>query len=595
MQNHLLRKFFGITALYAIIIFGIFVLQFRSQSVVSASFGALRLTFEQDSTQTLKNVFSASFNGITFYASDKASAKYYESSDDSGKNLTLISWEQASPLSAKLLFRTEESDGTSTEVPLVLSVAQAENSKKQSLDIHAQLPEGIYAVSLPYKTSGAYSVTESAERRLLVSSRNADYEFSAPRFQNDAVFLFAEAERASYIAYHAEPPSEAEPEKTEPERFAFSSVTEHVQAAQAQYDENVQSFRNAVIEQYAAAPADSLTERFVMAYVAEQAVRDEYTAAVNSVPESFRRDKRTYLSAPYFDSLSAMNASLDRQVAAYAAQVESSSNSDNLALFETQDIIGYLRINTGRSNVRTLAERINIHSDTLAPTLPQAAGILELYAALLADKDTLAPKFEGIAQKAALIVEQNCAVHEDSLVLTDEAVTDSVAVRIGTALYHYGNQTSNADCAAAGRFLVNSCIKNLSGIQVLGELYPVLVPENVFYPRFHRLNSDGTVWAWSAANSIVLSRSGTTSTLNIEFPPRLSHYVLFKGIERFYSILIYGVAYRSDARFESYRSSGYVYNENLRTLYLKSVHRDRHEFVRLSYEAPPAPAQEAQP
>ena len=51
------------------------------------------------------------------------------------------------------------------------------------------------------------------------------------------------------------------------------------------------------------------------------------------------------------------------------------------------------------------------------------------------------------------------------------------------------------------------------------------------------------------------------------------------------------MAFRTDPRFETYNSSGYVYKKTTETLLLKSRHKTEFEKVRLVYrEAKPAPA-----
>ena len=60
------------------------------------------------------------------------------------------------------------------------------------------------------------------------------------------------------------------------------------------------------------------------------------------------------------------------------------------------------------------------------------------------------------------------------------------------------------------------------------------------------------------------------------------------------------MAFRTDPRFETYNSSGYVYKKSSETLLLKSRHKTEYEKVRLVYREPapvpaPAPRVEAAP
>ena len=62
-----------------------------------------------------------------------------------------------------------------------------------------------------------------------------------------------------------------------------------------------------------------------------------------------------------------------------------------------------------------------------------------------------------------------------------------------------------------------------------------------------------------------------------------THYVILKGIKKFTSIYIYDIAFRTDSRFESYNSSGYIYKPESMTLLLKSRHKEDVEDVRFDY------------
>ena len=74
--------------------------------------------------------------------------------------------------------------------------------------------------------------------------------------------------------------------------------------------------------------------------------------------------------------------------------------------------------------------------------------------------------------------------------------------------------------------------------------------------------------------------SGESSFI-IDFPEGDTHYIIIKGVEPFNSIYIYDMAFRTDPRFETYNSSGYVYSESEKTLYLKSRHKSKNELIRL--------------
>ena len=135
MFRHPVIKAFGLTFLYGFIIIGIFILQFRSESVILKNAGLLRISVSQtqdaDGNMSLKNTVGVSFKGISFTADDVHPAVLLNSKTQNQTPLTLLSWEQPSPQSFKFNF-TENT---------ALTCTVSYTSPRASLSIAAQLPD----------------------------------------------------------------------------------------------------------------------------------------------------------------------------------------------------------------------------------------------------------------------------------------------------------------------------------------------------------------------------------------------------------------------------------------------------------------------
>ena len=95
------------------------------------------------------------------------------------------------------------------------------------------------------------------------------------------------------------------------------------------------------------------------------------------------------------------------------------------------------------------------------------------------------------------------------------------------------------------------------------------------------------------AKDITYTQAAETGlTLSVDFPEGQIHHVIFKGIPKFNTIYIYNMAYRTDPRFETYNSSGYVYKEEGYTLLLKSKQKQEVETVQMTYTNGVAPRKE---
>ena len=95
------------------------------------------------------------------------------------------------------------------------------------------------------------------------------------------------------------------------------------------------------------------------------------------------------------------------------------------------------------------------------------------------------------------------------------------------------------------------------------------------------------MWAWTCARDISYEKeSDDIINITIDFPESLTHYVIIKGIPHFTTIYIYNMAFRTDPRFETYNSSGYVYKSSTNTLLLKSRHKSKKEVIRFDFKVP---------
>ena len=216
--------------------------------------------------------------------------------------------------------------------------------------------------------------------------------------------------------------------------------------------------------------------------------------------------------------------------------------------------------------------------------------------------DALEPAIEQCIQKLT----EACTYENNILTISENDTFLSVvqAAESGIALMRYGLVKDNQTYIKAGRVIINSYLAESTSfdLRTLAVLYPLLQYDNYYYPHVELINSYGknAVWAWTCAKQIVYSKDDQGAmNLAIDFPMGLTHYVIFKGIPAFEQIFIYDMAFRTDPRFETYNSSGYVYRSETSTLLLKSRHKSQIENVRMSYtpvvKATPAPAPAPKP
>ncbi len=570
MFSHPIRKSLGLIVLYSVIIVGIFVLQFRNESIFSKNIGALRATMSEsqnkDGSTSLKNFLKITFKGIEFKADENTPITLALKSDKSVHALDFISYEEVSPLSLAFNF----TEGVS------LTFTVSDDSPDSSLSVSAKLPDEAKSISLNFEPVTGYSISEKSSSRSIFNSKNSMYAFSASELGDNQVNFSNESSFASFAIY--DPTT----------KFTFASLNPDMTVAQkATYDACIKTFRSKVISsmQETLKNPSLITEEMVIAYVAEMASQKRYTEALNIVPTAFKNgSERTYLSTPYFNNLNAMNASLIKHSQEMADAIGNAVITSNLGIFSEYDLADYINITGATPNITNLLALPSTISG-FTPTVTEAVGILTTYLRLSELDSELAEKLESVIKKCVSTIEMNCSVSEDSMTLSENEAPVSLAMTLkaGAALVKYGEKTQANDILTAGHALISSAILyHLPDSKVIAELYPVLI-QNKNYPHFEVISRAQNIWAWTVADSITYSETNLVGTIKIKFPQGAIHHVIFNGIRSFNKIEIYGLSYRPDPNFERYNSSGYTHLANTRTLLLKSRHKSETETIKLTY------------
>lgn len=588
MLKHPFRKALGLTVLYAVIIIGIFVLQFRNESVLFKNTGLLRIsvaeTLDSNGNKTIKNNLQVSFKGINFTV-DNLTPLQLISSNRQPVPLSLVSWEQPTEQSYRFNFTENTS----------LTFAVSDTTEDASLSVTAKFPASADFLSLPYKPVSGFSVTEQTKTNQFVSSKKSSYRMSAQEITGNEILF---TNKSNTLSYNNFVPSD---------EFTLASIpADSVNAREHTLAEHIKAFRENLVETAEAAfhAAETVPERAVAAYVAELSCRGKFKQAVDNVPESFKKgSRRTYFTAPYFNSLVSMNSTLTMTTENLSSLVENAVATKNYSIFDAQNIENFILQNQSSKNVLDLLS-LPASEEEFDPTLTQASGILNVYVFLqkngVAAAQRLLPAVGSCIQK----ITASCHLAQDTLTLSNSDIPADIiqSAKIGANLIEYAKLVSDESMKKCGTMILNTLFaKNQHfDLRTAGELYPILVKDAKNYPHTDvlRTTPEKTIWAWTCASDIVYENSAdkNVTTLKIDFSKTDSHYVIIKGIEPFERIEIYGLSFHTDERFETYNSSGYVYNRATQTLFLKSRHRSPTEVIRLyrtfEKETPKAGTQE---
>ncbi len=577
MLKNSIRKVFGLTILYAVIIVGVFVLQFRSDSIIRKNIRGLRLSLAEANGEkgksVLKNNFHVSFNGLSFGADDKKPALcVFEGGNE--RPVQLVSFEQPDSLSYALNF----TDGVR------LTFSLSDDSDSASLWVAAEMPSDADSVSVPFSPYSGFSISETKSKSAIFTGKTDSYSLIAPLLSDGRLVFQKNSKSAHYSMM------------TKQSDFSLDKLGDLAFASKSVYDQTLFSLSRELEAKFISASQTeanfplSLNEQTVISFVAAMALDGRYNEGLNAVPETFvKGSRRTYQSAPFFGSMADMLPTLTMQVENLNNMILRAVQERSLDIWTVDNLAAYMYTQGNRGNVALLAA-IPASMTELNLTVAQAAGILRSWAYFHEQDSSLAKPLEPVLELCAGRIVQACSLDGEKVLLTENDAPLSVlaAAAAGDALVSYGKSYGQAAMENCGYLIVNSYAGDTAAMDLrsMAELYPILVRDNSYYPHYTLLKTmEGeNVWAWTIAQGIRYSRDEKlTISLNIEFPVGLSHYMFVRGISPFLRIQIYNMDFRTDPRFEIYNSSGYIYRSATQSLMLKSRHREQSELVRLFY------------
>ncbi|MCR4578872.1 MAG: hypothetical protein K5681_00850 [Treponema sp.] len=571
MSIRIFKKALGLLIVDIVIIIGIFVLQFRTDSSIIKKIGGLQITLAQteNGTETvLKNSLRISYNGLNLYC-DENNPLVLKNINNEKTNLVLTDWSSESPLSYKFAF--------TNDVNLLISLSSDDNNA--SFTLMSILPEDALELSIPYNFSSNTKVTSENSEHLIVSGKKDSWEILASKIENNRLAISNQLSAISYSVY------------TETKKFTFEALADLPIANELIFQKNIETFKTNLISAYKANSLESnISEQVAISYIATMAERGQYNDAVESIPQSLRKGKqRTFLSAPYFGSLEEMNVQLESSIKDYERRISDSSNTGNLDIFTVNNIASYICIHSSPSTARRLLQKAAAQSMEEA-SIAQVTGLMQVYVNLLELNPDYAELLKPAMDDCIERITSACAFENNVLTISENDTFLSViqAVETGIAILRYGNVSDNTILQKAGYVMVNSYLTESASfdLRTLANLLPIIAYNNTYIPHFDIIRSPDLkpILAWTCAKDINYTKEIDGSlSLSIDFSEGDTHYMICRGLPQFTKIYIYDMLYRTDPRFETYNSSGYVYKNGTNTLLLKSRHKAKTEVIRFEF------------
>ena len=360
MSIRILKKALGLLIVDVVIIIGIFVLQFRTDSSIIKKIGNLQITLETQKSPSgeisYKNKVRVSYNGINFVCDDTNPAVIIKDGIQSPVQLKDV--EQTEPLSLTLNF----TEGVKVTFEL------ASEAPDSSLAILADLPNGISDFSIPYSYSSNMSIQKAEKDSLVLAGKRSLWELEGHAVDAGRFDFTPRNYVAAYSVYD------------ENQKFSFDSIVNEPIASAEEFAKTIGQFKRKLIAAFQANNVESnITEQVAVSYIAAQAEAGNYLRAVETVPDSVKKSKqRTYLSAPYFNTLEDMNENLEKVLKDYELRISESAEKGTFDLFTVQKIADFIYLHPGQNTVLKLLKNA-AETDPAALSIAQISGILRVY------------------------------------------------------------------------------------------------------------------------------------------------------------------------------------------------------------------------
>ena len=617
-MKHIVGRIVAYTVLYCSIIFGIFVLQFTKGQTFSLTLGAMTVTGRQERTESGETVpllpLHVVSNGLDLYITEQ-NPVYAVDEADTISALRVLS---------SRFFETETRFSVQCSDDVVISFFSEKRGEIDSIMVEAALPDKIKRVLLPWKITQNAGI-ERADGKIFVRSGKKQYTFTGSfGFNTDAENTTEQSEIPHLVLAKTQPLAYY---KTylPLEELDITTIPSMVQSSVESYTAALNTFSAAVIHAGSQAlSTKKITEKTLTAYIAEMGQRNKFADAIENAPaQTLARNMRTYLSNPFYGTVQETHAGLAADDAKKKERYAALITADSLEIFEHDGLIPFLTDRGAKRSIEDLFRLIG-KLDAAQLNARQAAGLLAVwldcthyYPERKALFEDLLPLCEKKITESLLLIDEGLYLSND-----DSYIDSAVALASAQILMRYGAVQSTV-WESVGRMVITSLLRysgesaglpvgftvtgskstqlaitaDDSGMLDAGTLYTLLKPDNSWYPHAQSLalQAEAGIWAWTCAQSIeVLENTSKILSLRIRFPEGQSHYLTLHGIRPFYRIEMYGIPFRSDARFEMYNSSGYAYNATGKILYVKMRHRSEYEIIRLSLGSAPQSASSSQ-
>ena len=316
------------------------------------------------------------------------------------------------------------------------------------------------------------------------------------------------------------------------------------------------------------------------------------------------QDQTTWISSPHLGDIVNKSKEIEGDDLEQIRRIRQMISNDDLSVFSVPDLLTFAGDRAPTSLFPELADLAGRASIETAG-IDNSIGMLRTYIESLSISNALSTAFARFRPLAERRLIPSLVLTDQGLMATDPSgkIDTGRTLDIAGVFLELGYLEENSFYEKIGREIIAStlALADRNGILpaellldervVLGSdggLRPEQIYDriagNTFLPKYISLSEslNPGAWVWTAGENFIARREGSTIRLSFDYLEDGTHHFLLRGLEPFTGISFFGIQWKSDPRFQFY-GSGWLYNENEKTLYVKITHRNRNEQLIITY------------
>lgn len=353
--------------------------------------------------------------------------------------------------------------------------------------------------------------------------------------------------------------------------------------------------------------AETTNEDTILAYILESQARNNYHAAVATVPKSFLDSgNMTRQTSPYLGRLELALGDLERHESIRTNEIIRLVRDKNPELFIQENLVSFLTDNMPVILEEDIPEMIrNMDVSNIDPAM--AVNILEAWAEWSILWPSRTNPFDRLIDQSEYLVSRLLRPLSSKLLfpVINDYIDSSIALRLVRVLSLYARQSGNDSWELLSNSLFLSLISladanlDIPGGMSINQENEIFgkrgnIPSSRIYLALDRNQSrpatikksgwkNTSLSIWSALPDVKSIETDRFMDIRFSTTQDHTHYVIVRGVEPFSSIFINNEKVAGNIRFERNEASGWQYLRSQKALLLKLKAKSNNTRLQIVY------------